>query len=349
MTDAALQETRLRLDGGGKLLITRLRYIGDVVLSLPLVQVLRRAFPAAEIHYLAEPEPLEVLRHHPAVDRTWCVPRRAGPALRAAWNLRRAGFAAVIDLFANPRSALLAFASGAAVRIGEARATRAHWYTHARRLPPDRSALEQHLDAAALLGVQPLVPEPPRLRLHADESAPAAARAAGLARGRPLLLVHPAATQRAKEWPEANMVALLRRLLARDVAVVLSTAPRRPEPSRLVAAALHGGVQLPPMPLRQLLGWVQAADAVLAVDGGILHCSVALGRPTLALFGPTPPGIWFPYAGFGPYRVLHAGVDCSRCDRDRCPSRACMAALDVERVEAALEELLPRAAPGRRA
>ena len=84
-----------------------------------------------------------------------------------------------------------------------------------------------------------------------------------------------------------------------------------------------------------------AAAAVVAVDGGIVHAAVALGRPTIALFGPTVPPIWFPYETFGPYRVLHAGVSCGDCDRVQCASRKCMTALAPLDVHAALANVWP--------
>ena len=342
MTDST-QQAAARLRAGGKLLVTRLRYTGDVVLSLPLVQALRRAFPAAELHYLADPEPLQVLRHHPDLDRLWALePGRSG-MLRSARALRAQRFDAAIDLFSNPRSALLVRATGAPVRIGEARRVRRRLYTQARRLPPGRSALLQHLDAAACLGVPESAPMPPRLHLGDAERERGAARAARLGPGAPRVLVHLGASQPAKEWPTEQAVALVQQLVDARFCVALSTAPSRPEPSRLVAEAVPAAVPVPVLPLRELLGLIAAVDAVVAVDGAIGHCAVALGRPTLALFGPTQPEIWFPYTGFGPFRVLHAGVDCSACDRHLCPEQSCMRALSVESVLRNLEELLETA------
>ncbi len=338
--DPRLEAAASRCRGGGKILVTRLRFIGDVVLSLPLVQVLRRAFPAAELHYLAEPGPLEILRAHPDLDRLWCVERTERGAWKMAAALRRERFAVAIDLLANPRSALLTWATRAPVRIGEARRHRRHLFTHARNLPRGRSALAQHLDAAALLAVTPLVPERPRLFLTPAESEAPAAELARVSAGRKSVLMHWTATQPAKEWPRAASVELVRRLHARGIHVVLSTAPHGREQSAAIKAAVPGVQALPVLPLRALLGWIAAADAIVAVDGGIVHASVGLGRPTLALFGPTSPQIWFPYEPFGPFRVLHAGVDCSACDRMQCPSQACMAALTVQDVETNLLQLV---------
>jgi len=121
---------------------------------------------------------------------------------------------------------------------------------------------------------------------------------------------------------------------------VVTTAPMRPEPTQALAVALaDDGLEiLPELALRPLFGVMANALGVVSVDGAIAHAAVALGRPTLALFGPTDPDIWFPYARFGPYRVLHAGHDCSTCDRQLCPTHRCMAALSPDR---AWETLLP--------
>ena len=338
--DLRLEAAATRCRGGGKILVTRLRFIGDVVLSLPLVQALRQAFPTAELHYLAEPGPLEILRAHPDVDRLWCVERTLRSNLQVAARLRRERFDVVIDLLANPRSALLTWATSAPLRIGEARRHRRHLYTHARRLPLGRSALAQHLDAAALLGIGPLVPERPRVVLTPAETAGPAAELARIAAGRKTVLMHWTATQPAKEWPQTARAELARRLQAHGLHVVVSTAPQGREHSAALAAAVPGVQELPMLPLRQLLAWIAAADATVAVDGGIVHASVGLGRPTLALFGPTSPSIWFPYAPFGPFRVLHAGWDCSRCDRTQCVTQACMAQLEVEDVESNLLQLV---------
>lgn len=336
MTEAT-RAARRELLGGGNLLVTRLRYIGDVVLSLPLVGALRRAFPAAKIHYLTDLAAYPVLDGHPDVDGVWCLERGAVAMGRMIRNLRRQRFAAAIDLFSNPRSALLVRATGARVRIGEARRVRRHLYTIQRRLPLGRSALLQHLDAAACLGVDPREEHAPRIHLRATELAAGVVELDG---ARPHVLVHLAASQPAKEWPHAMALDLVTRLLDGGFGVTLTTAPHRPSVSARVADAEPRAGLLAALPLRRLLAIVAAADVVLAVDGAIAHCSVALGRPTLALFGPTVPQIWFPYSELGPYRVLHAGMDCSRCDRHWCPTRRCMAAIPVDEVARHVRELL---------
>jgi ADP-heptose:LPS heptosyltransferase len=156
----------------------------------------------------------------------------------------------------------------------------------------------------------------------------------------PGVVLHPAATQRAKEWPLEHAVELVRRLGADAVPVLVTTAPGRSALTAEIVAQSDGAARALPLGgLREVWAVVAAAAALVAVDGGIAHAGVALGRPTVALFGPTVPEIWFPYESFGPYRVLHAGIDCGSCDRVLCVSRTCMAALEPRCVLAALAEL----------
>jgi ADP-heptose:LPS heptosyltransferase len=285
-----------------------------------------------------------MLAAEPEIDRRWVAPRTVSGTIRLARALRAERFAAVVDLFSNPRSALLVRATGAPVRIGEARRGRRRAYTLARVLTPGKSAIEQHLDALRGLGLAVPPPSRPVLHVHPAERAAGEAAWRRVAE-RPGVVVHLAASQPAKEWPTEHAVELVRSLRALGITVVLSSAPHRPGPSAAVAAET-GTPRLEPLPIRGLLGFLAAAAAVVTVDGMVAHAAVALDRPTVALFGPTDPGVWFPYEGFGPFRVLHAGHDCGGCDRQWCTSRACMRAIAPGAALAAVRALLAGAAAG---
>ncbi len=344
--DAGAAAATAALNAGGGLLVTRLRYTGDVLLSLPLLAAARRSFPAARLHVLVEPEARAVLEAQPEITQVWTAPRGVASTVGLARRLRRERFAAAIDLFCNPRSALLVFATGAPVRIGEARRVRRYAYTTARHLRVGRSALEQHLESLRALGVDPGPPVRPVLHLRPAEFDRGRAHW-GRWTSHPGVVLPLGATQLAKEWPLEHAIELVRRLGADGVPVLLTTAPNRNELTSTVAARAPGACRvLPVLPLREVWSVLAAASAVVGVDGGIVHASVALGRPTIALFGPTIPEIWFPYEAFGPYRVLHAGMDCGACDRVTCPTRKCMAALEPERVHALLASLTTATATG---
>src|SRR5436190_6227216 len=116
-----------RIPGTGsrhvKILLIRLRLIGDVVFTTPLVRALKRRFPDAHLTYLVEPEALAVVRGNPHLNEVIVAPRRRGVAritddLRLARRLRRERYDIAIDLHGGPRSAWLAWLSRAPTRIG---------------------------------------------------------------------------------------------------------------------------------------------------------------------------------------------------------------------------------------
>ena len=135
-----------------RVLLIRLRLIGDVVLSTPLIRALRRTFPDATLSYLVERDAAAVVSGNPHLDEVIVVERTRGVArivddVRLARRLRQARFDVVIDMHGGPRSSWLALATGAPQRIGYDIAGR-HWmYTRtvprARELRPRHSVVNQ--------------------------------------------------------------------------------------------------------------------------------------------------------------------------------------------------------------
>ncbi len=293
--------------------------------------------------------------------------------LGTAWELRRAGYDLAVDLFFNPRSAWLLKLAGVRSRIGGARGSRGRLYTHLatppgaaddpgfRRLAP--GGLGDHLSRLFPLRHGPrgipfrdwfvdryagetlrteAVPPP------AGEAVTAALAAAGVGAGQPYVLLCPGATWPTKEWPAAHWGELARMLGEKLGLPMVMLAP--PGGAGAYAAALGnpsaGGGALDPLPLADALATVAGADLVISVDGGVMHAAVAYGRPTVALFGPTSPEIWFPYRGRGSFRVLCARPPCHPCDRLRCDDFVCLPSLDPRTVAEAACALVPAGSQG---
>lgn len=291
-----------------RILITRLRYLGDVILSTPLVAAVRAAEPRARIDFLVEEPFAPALAHNPHLDTVHVYPPKATGPEMVGWvrALRSAGYDAVLDLFGNPRSALLTALSGAPLRVGPARGWRSRLFTHRRGRPGgDRSAILHHLDKAVpLLGRRPPSSRP-RIWVTDQERRRAASRV-GAAPTADTVLLHPGSKWADKAWPAERWPELLRELAAAGRRCLRVVAPPGDESqAAAICRAAGAGQPLPPMPLRELFAWMSEVGLYVGNDGGILHAAVALGRPTLGLFGPTEADIWFPYEAWGPYRVLH--------------------------------------------
>lgn len=335
-----------------RVLVTRLKFLGDVVLTTPVLRALRQALPHASIEYLTLEPYAPALRHHPDLDRVHALPAAAGvlQTLQMARALARPQVDWWIDLMGSPRSALLAALARPRVAIGPDRGVRRRVYHHRRGRPTgDRSAVRHHLDKLApLLG--PL--EPSAVRIVADPALRASARRRlGLPSVRPLLLIHPGSTWPATAWPERRFAELLMRLHGElpHLPCVVATADDPGRAARVVAAAAVPARALPALPLSELLALVAEASLYVGNDGGVLHCAVALGVPTVGVFGPTEPDIWFPHAGLGPHRVVLQEVPCRPCHLHSCDHLTCLRTLPASTVQAEVHEVLRMAAAAERA
>jgi ADP-heptose:LPS heptosyltransferase len=361
-----------------RVLVTRLRYLGDVVMATVVADALKAGDPDLDVGFLCETAHAAALAGHPSLDRLHLLgARRRGRdaaarggggssgrgTLGLVAELRQARYDLAVDLFFNPRSAWLLYLSGIPLRIGGTSGSRRRLYTHVlpRRMVEDpagvlaRTApggLGEHLCRLAPLvheesgqGFLPWLdawtggkPLAPRLPAPApSEAAKAALTAAGADPDRPYLLMAPGATWPAKQWPAAHWSELAREAERSFGLQVVTLAPpgRRgewPDLPRL----------LEPLPLPDVLPLLAGARAVTAVDGGVMHCAVALGTPTLALFGPTDPAIWFPYEAATASRVLATRPPCHPCNRHECPVEefVCLPGLGAGKVAAALADML---------
>jgi len=309
-----------------RVLVTRLRRIGDAILSLPVLDALRESFPECSIDFLAEEGPAQAALGHPAVDQVLVL----RPTLRSLlpappgmlWKLRGRGYDWAIDLYGNPRSALLAAWTGASVRVGPARRGRRHLYTHP--VPSSAeplSAVAHHLRSLEVLGLSP-GRGAPRIALTDLERAEGRARLdRALPAGTPRVGLHPGNRWPSKRWPEARFVALARAIPRLKARVVVLGGPGEEDLARRVAS---GAPVLAGLPLRESWAVIAALDALVTVDGSPIHAGPAVGTPTVGILGPTEPEIWFPYGPDEGHQLLSREIWCRPCHRHECARMDCL-------------------------
>ncbi len=329
-----------------RILITRLRFLGDVILTTPAVAAVKERYPEGEIYYLAERPYAEILEGNPHL--AGIIPLEKGPrgTLAALGAMRRRRFTAAVDLFYNPRSAWLLFLSGIPIRVGGSRRARKRLYTHLFTVSPEaRSAVAHHLAAVAAIDAH-AKETLPKVYLKPEE------RAAGRSivgssfpgwRGdRPVIALHPGGTWPSKRWPTDSFAKLAGMLAERLRARLLVV--RGPGEDKIAEAVRRDSraeaAVLPLLPLRTVAAALDACDAVVANDGGVLHLAAALGKPTVGVFGPTEPEIWFPYEGKGPFALVTRGVDCAPCHKHFCDELECLRRIEPEEVLARVEGVL---------
>jgi lipopolysaccharide heptosyltransferase II len=312
-----------------RILITRMKFVGDVVLTTPTIRAVRDAYPDAYIAYLGEKHAVSLLEHNPHLDEVIGFDFSRSTVLeqtRVALLLRRRTFDLVIDLFGNPRSALLTYLSGAPMRVGLDRKGRGKFYTI--RIPDDgkeRTAIQFHSRFAEAVGV-PAATSKTEIVLTEKEKAGAELllrEFAGEEGGKPLqplVGIHPGATWPAKRWLADRFAGLADRLTSELGARVLVTSgPEDSDAVRsLTSAARMKPIVLPVMSLRQLAAVIALCNAYVSNDAGPMHIAAAVGTPTIGLFGPGEENIWFPYSASDGHRVLRRDVPCHPCHLDFC-------------------------------
>ncbi|HEY1459293.1 MAG TPA: putative lipopolysaccharide heptosyltransferase III [Casimicrobiaceae bacterium] len=358
-----------------RVLVTKLRHHGDVLLASPVFTVLKRALPSAEIDALVYRETAPMLEGHPAITRIHTVDRewkregliaQASAEWRLLSKLRARDIDLLVHLTEHPRGAWLARALKPRYAVGRERKDAGRlWrksFTHQYRLPraTPRHTVECNLDALRRIGLQP-ADEDKRLVLSPDDKSAARVRnllaQQGLEPHR-FLQVHPGSRWLFKCWPPEHSAALLDRLTADGLRVAVTGAPDARERT-LVEAILAACASasrsrivdlVGTMTLRELAAFTREARAFVGVDSAPMHIAAAVGTPVVALFGPSGEVEW------GPWRVEHRIVastshPCRPCGIDGCGGgkvSECLSTLPVDRVHAALAQMLS-VAPARSA
>lgn len=335
--------------------VIRFSSLGDVILLTPVVQNLRRDYPDARITIVTRRPYDELFYADPAVDRVVALGGKfdrdglAGLDAAAA-ALEGERFDAVLDLQGDWKSRRLAWSLSARKRVGSPKQRFARWkLIHAKKWArPLIPKVDRYNNALAKVPAD-VRSRLPRIQLSGAARAWAAADSARTHRRSIVTTIgaHPGARWTTKRWPDQFFANCLARVAERERARVFlfGSAPERELLER--TAALMPQVQTVVycnLPLQRVGALVEQCDAFLANDSGLMHLAAALSVPTVALFGPTHPGLGF--APQGPRnRIFFGFAECSPCSlhgHKPCYQRRrfCLERIEPAKVGDVLSELL---------
>lgn len=340
-----------------RILIIKPSSLGDIVHALPVLAALRRAHPNAHIAWLVGTNFEPLLVGHPLINelipfdrshygKMWRSPRALADFCRLMWRLRRQRFDLVLDLQGLMRSGLMAYFSGAMHRVGFASARELAWLFYSRRVRvPDllTHAVDQNAHLATDLGLHVDTHDFPLAITEAERTR--ARNILNSASGNRLLLHFTAvvvgARWTSKLWPTARFAELIDRLHAEgEPRCVLLGAPS----DRAISDEIVRQTRQPPLDLvgkttlRELTALLDLTERVFCLDSGPMHIAAALGKPVVAIFGPTNAARTGPYSPFA--TVVSRDIPCAPCYRRNCPlgHHACMEELTVAEVLASVRK-----------
>jgi len=338
-----------------RLLVAQTGFLGDVVLTTPLIAELRRRLAPRSLTVLTTPQAKPLLEYHPAVDRVLVDAKRtAGHGIlgliRAAQQLRRERFSLAVAPHKSWRTAFLLALAGIPHRIGFRQSP--GWFLYHRTATRDshRHEVERILCLMRAFGVEPEECErKPRIeyRAAARASAQVLLREAGLEGTEPLFIVCPGSVWPTKRWTVEGYASLIRLLERNYGRVLICGGPD----DMAVAQAVHRqaggqGVNLTGRAdLPTFMALIDCARVVISNDSAPMHMAVARGVLVVAIFCATTPSL-----GYGPYSehaviVEREGLFCRPCSRHggpECPrgTEECMRSISAHDVLAGVDRLL---------
>ncbi len=266
-----------------RILIVRMGAMGDIIHTLPAAVSLRASFPEARISWVVEPQWMPLLEDNPFLDRVLAFRReRILESLRA---LREESYDLAVDFQGLVKSAVVAKLARPArlvgFRRGIAREGPATLFYSEQADTRSVHMVDMRLDLAAAAGAKKLLRAFPLPEGRAEGELPDG----------DFVLASPLAGWRSKQWPMEHYRVLAGRL-RRDLGIPLVLNG----PPAALAELSQAGEAVPHVSgISGLIDATRRAAAVIGVDSGPLHIAAALGKPGVAIYGPTDPALNGPY------------------------------------------------------
>lgn len=302
-----------------RVLLIRLRSIGDTVLMTPCLAAIKSFRPDIEITALSEPLSAPLLEDHPLVDGLVIARPDLAARARVVAQLRRKRFDVAFNMHGGTTATILAALSGASHTISYGDYALS-WLLTARAPAPDvilgrahMHSVEQQLALLSWAGVPAPASSTPattRLSLAVSTEAEAQARARLAAVGitpdkSGFAMIAPAAAFESKRWPSSGFVDVADYLSEKcGLRIVVIAGPGQEQIAQSVATASRAqAAVLSKLSLKELMAITRLARLFVGNDSGPMHIAAAFDRPIVALFGSSNETVWHPWTE-SPYRVV---------------------------------------------
>lgn len=335
-----------------RVLVIRLRSIGDTVLSTPSLVALKRFLPHASVDILLEDWVAPVLEGFSCVDDIISLKQgSAASRVHIARQIRGNNYDVVYNLHGGTTATLLTRATGAKHRVGYSSYQYARLHNH---LAPSSSSLwrrdkthsvEQQLALLGWTGI-PVTDRPPTqlaVTDHAAESIANRLRAEHIDDTTALAVIHPTAAFDTKQWATDKFARIAEDASARGLAVVVLTAPDEAGIAEKLRQDSKSPVTtLTNLSLPEVTALTSRARLFVGNDSGIAHIAAAVGAPCVVIFGSSNIAHWRPWAKTAA-EVVFEEMECQPCHGYYCEKfeqPECIKRVPVDRVVAAIDRVL---------
>ncbi|MBV6478064.1 MAG: hypothetical protein HGGPFJEG_00811 [Ignavibacteria bacterium] len=328
-----------------KILVIKFGGIGDILLTTPLLPNLKNYFSNAEINVLTLRHSRDVLIDNPYISKAFTYDPSEDKSLCLIKNIRKQKYDLIIDLFGNPRTALITFLSGAKYRFGFNFRGRNYAYNiRAEGRGGIIHNVEFNLDALRALDI-PVTSKKLYLNINIvhKEFADNFIRENKLT-GRKLIGISKTGgweSKRYKAKDYAELINMMNKIYNADFILFWGTQREKENCEEIIRSLeMKNAFIIPESPIRYLGAIISRCDAVIGNDSGPLHIAVAMGVPTLGIYGPTNPLLQGPF-GENNLSVTNDRIDCLYCNLLECKiGNICMTELSKEKIIEKFKELI---------
>lgn len=322
------QRGRQRIDPSEikKILIIRLRRIGDIIMTTPAISALRKGFPNAFISYVVEKPYRELVEGHPELDNVIVLERKQGIKnfLMLVRAIRKEKYDVVLDFHGGPRASLITLFSKAKLKIGYKIKYRNFIYHIKLARKPESGQLhsvESHINFVRAMGVD--VKTPPLLNIpHARkdeaEKVKKFIKENGL-EGYKILTIHIGAGNEFRYWGNDNWIKLINLLTKRSEVktVLIGAYEDKQAEEEILKESKHSPLSLVgKLNLREVKELISHSSLFVGSDSGPMHIAASTSTPIVALFGPTIPANFAPWQAIA--SLIEKKFDCRPCKQKRC-------------------------------
>jgi ADP-heptose:LPS heptosyltransferase/glycosyltransferase involved in cell wall biosynthesis len=293
-----------------KILIIKLRGIGDTILATPLISEIRKNFPKSNVTALVRRSSEKILHKNPDVDEILLYEEKLIGYIKLVRKLQRMKIDLALCPHASFRSALLSYLSRSKERVVNNFSGPNYFATVKRPISKiPKSAIERDLDCLRSLEIEP---HERNTRMYFGEEDKEKVSHL-FRRGKLSVGFSIGASREEKKWNLENFARVIDGLKEKDVQMILFSSSNDERESdslfRMVSSSFNS---YKPKSIQELAAGLARCDLYIGNDSGPLHVAVAVGTPTIALFGPENPVEWHPYPDAEKHIVLRKGGEINR-------------------------------------
>lgn len=302
-----------------KILLIKLRSIGDVVYNTAVYAPLKKTFPDSHLTVLVEKPSYGLVCDHPDVDEVLCFEK--GSLWKQAQFYSRLileGYDVAIDMHEGTRGSVMCFLTRAPMRIGNKFAKRSFLYSTKidfsdlePKFPVDYQVALIKKIGVSFDQVTPSVHIPD----HARQKAVGFLAERGIKNGGEYCVIHSGTKKVYDQWQYEKFARLVENIPDKyGLKVVLTCGPGEEWQAESVIKLVRGRqTKYLQTGLQELGAITQGAKFAICHNGGYMHMASALGTPVVALFGVVNPRVWKP---LGPRdMVIYKNIECSPCNK----------------------------------